>query len=60
MKYVQLNWKFGFSWLLATIVGLAVGMGAMFAGVGVAINNAPMMLFGAVIGAVMPDNPTIA
>ena len=48
----RVNWKFGLGWLLVTIAGLAVSLVAMFAGVGEAINTAPILLFGAVLGGV--------
>jgi hypothetical protein len=44
------DWKLGLWWSLATIGGLVLGLGILFAGLGAAINNAPPFLFGLVIG----------
>lgn len=51
--YKQPNRWFWLMWLLATIVALAITLVIMGAGLGALVDNAPEVLFGAVLGGVL-------
>jgi hypothetical protein len=42
-----------FAWIVATLATYAVGMAVLFAGLGAALNHAPPVLFGSVLGVLL-------
>ena len=54
------DWRFTLQWSAAGLVGIALGMGSMVAGVGAAINHAPPLVFGAIFGTVLGTASGIA
>jgi hypothetical protein len=52
IEHTPVRWTFGLGWLLATILGVALGIALMFAGVGALLDDVPPALFGAGLGAV--------
>ena len=52
IERTPIRWAFWLRWLLATIIGVVVGIALMFAGAGALLDDAPPVMFGAGLGAV--------
>lgn len=60
IERTPVKWTFWLRWLLATIIGVALGIALMFAGVGMLLDDTPPVVFGVGLGAVFGTTIGIA